>query len=132
MLDALSQWACSPALFCSPILPVVLYILYFLASILGVLPMLLVLAKNNFWVHGFSAASLFLPMFMFFPLAALVLICSFLAQRAEREAKTLPTFISFVLRDITAPASGHTQLLILPPALWCVLGGLDTKAMRKI
>lgn len=39
---------------------------------------------NNFWVHGFSAVFLFLPMFMFFLLAVLVLICSFLAQRGER------------------------------------------------
>lgn len=83
----------------------------------------------SLWVRGFSAVFPFLPMFMFFLLTTLVLVCSSLAQRAEREAKHCLHSLPLPLQGITVRTSGHTQLLILPRALWCVLRSLGTKSI---
>lgn len=75
--------------------------------------MMFMFSKINFCFHGFSVILLLFFDAYVLHLSILVLICSPLAQRTEREANILPPFIpsAFVrLQD--------TQLLISPPTLF--------------
>lgn len=121
----LSQWACSPALFCSP------FCFTFSLS-LGQYPWSVtnaacVLKEQLLGLRILSCFFLFLPMFMLFLLAAFVLICSPLAQRAESLPNSFP-----LPQQGLALLQDTAQLPILLPALWCMLGAPGTEARRKV